>query len=58
MSKFLFRIGIVIIILAALSFILSTARVAFMVARANLGLWEAVIIAALGLVLVLSSRRK
>ena len=54
----MFRIGIVIIILAALSFILSTARVAFMVARANLGLWEAVIIAALGLVLVLSSRRK
>jgi hypothetical protein len=50
--------GLVLLAAAALLFVLGAARVGFVVARATVGLYEAIIIAALGLVLYLTSRRE
>ena len=41
---------------ALLIFILGAARIGFLITRATVGLWEALIIAGIGLVLLITSR--
>jgi len=50
--------ALALLAVAVLIFVLGAARIGFVVARATVGLYEAIIIAALGLVLFLTSRRK
>jgi len=50
-------VAIILLALAVTVFVLGAARIGFVVARATVGLYEAIIIAALGLVLLLTSRR-
>ena len=49
--------GLSLFALAVVLFVLGAARVGFVVARATVSLYEALIVAALGLVLYLTSRR-
>jgi hypothetical protein len=51
-------IGTICIVFAALWFISGAVRIGFMVARANIGLYEAVFVAVIGLALIMSSRRR
>jgi hypothetical protein len=51
-------IGTICVAFAVLWFVSGAVRIGFMVARANVGLYEAIILAALGLALVISSRRR
>ena len=51
-------IGITLLAIAAPIFLFGAARIGFLIARASVGLYEALIIAALGLLLFLSSRRR
>ena len=48
--------AVVLIALAVVVFLFGAARIGFMVARATIGLYEALFIAAIGVVLLLSSR--
>jgi hypothetical protein len=48
--------AVVLIALAMVVFLFGAARIGFMVARATIGLYEALFIAAIGVVLLLSSR--
>lgn len=49
-------IGIVLLAVAVLIFIVGAARIGLLISRATVGLWEAAIIAAIGLALFVSSR--
>jgi hypothetical protein len=49
-------IGIVLLAVAVLIFILGAARIGLLISRATVGLWEAAIIAAIGLALFVTSR--
>jgi hypothetical protein len=51
-------IGIICFVFAVLWLVSGAVRMGFVVARANIGLYEAVILAALGLALIVSSRRR
>ena len=51
-------VGIICIAFAALWFLSGAVRIGFMVARANIGLYEAVFVAVIGLALIISSRRR
>ena len=51
-------VGIICIAFAALWFLSGAVRIGFMVARANIGLYEAVFVAVIGLALIVSSRRR
>ena len=50
-------VAIILLALAVIVFVLGAARIGFVIARATVGLYEAIIIAVLGLVLFLTSRR-
>jgi hypothetical protein len=49
-------IALILLALAVLIFVLGAARIGFLISRATVGLWEAFIIAALALVLLITSR--
>ena len=57
MKRALLTIGTICILFAALWFMSGALRMGFMVARANIGLYEAVFVAVIGLVLIIFSRR-
>ena len=57
MKRALLTIGTIAVLFAALWFASGVVRMGFMVARANIGLYEAVFVAVIGLVLVILSRR-
>jgi len=58
MSGYQRNIAIILLVIAGVIFLVSVGRVAILVARANVGLYEALIIAALALVLLVTSRRR
>jgi len=58
LTKVLITLGIICIAVAGLTFLGNALRMGFLMARANVGLWEAVILAVLGLGLILTSRRR
>jgi hypothetical protein len=51
-------IGTICVVFAALWFLSGAVRIGFMVARANIGLYEAVFVAVIGLALIIGSRRR
>ena len=57
MKRALLTIGTICVLFAALWFVSGVVRMGFMVARANIGLYEAVFVAIIGLVLIIFSRR-
>lgn len=58
MKRALVIVGTLCIAFAALWFVSGAVRIGFMVARANIGLYEAVFVAVIGLALIIGSRRK
>lgn len=57
MKRTLWIVGIISIAFAVLWFVSGIVRMGLAVARANIGLYEAVFIAVIGLVLIVISRR-
>jgi hypothetical protein len=57
LKRLALTIGTISVLFAALWFVSGAVRMGFMVARANIGLYEAVFVAVIGLVLILFSRR-
>ena len=51
------KAAIVLLALAVTVFVLGAARIGFVVARATVGLYEAILIGMIGVVLLLASRR-
>lgn len=57
LRRALLTFGTICILFAALWFVSGALRMGFMVARANIGLYEAVFVAVIGLLLIIFSRR-
>jgi hypothetical protein len=50
------NVAIILLVVAVVIFILGAARIGLLISRATIGLWEAVIVAAIALVLLITSR--
>jgi hypothetical protein len=50
-------LAVILLLVAAVIFLLGATRIGFLVARSTIGLYEALIIAGIGLVLLITSRR-
>lgn len=50
------NVAIILLVVAVLIFILGAARIGLLISRATIGLWEALIVAAIALVLLITSR--
>ena len=57
MKRAALTIGTIAVVFAALWFVSGAVRMGLMVARANIGLYEAILVAVIGLVLIIFSRR-
>lgn len=58
LKRALLAVGTICVAVAALWFVSGAVRMGFMVARANVGLYEAIFVAVIGLALILVSRRQ